>query len=798
MSTLEDTASPIADVVSLRRAGAVAHQERRFDAAVDTFRRLAERAATPAPHRAADFANLGASLRAMGKLSEAESAYRKALTLDAGCATAHHNLANLLATTERASEAESEQRAAIAALPSYAQAWNALGGLLQRRGALREAVAAFRSATRFAPAWIEPQVNLGVALLNCDCGQDAVTVLQAAIAQHPVHAPAHGNLGAVYLRAGLPARAEACLRKAIALDPQETRWRSNLAVALQMMGRHIETEQCCAEVLQMRPNYAAAHGNLLFARNYRTDLTQEEIFAEYKRWDARHAVPLAPKAPRFQRDRSPDRRLRIGYVSPDFRHHAVAFFSEPLLAAHDRTNVELFCYSEAGVEDATTARFRERADHWRPTLGMTDAAMADLIRTDQIDILIDLAGHTAANRLLVFARRPAPVQVASLLGHGYTSGLSAMDGILVDDVTAPPGCEHLFSETMVRIGRLPFVYRPPEGMPDVAPVPALRNGFITFGHFGRPERLNEQVVAAWARILHAVPNSRLMLNTRALQEPEFRLLIAARFAQQGICADRLVLGFTQPQTRTWDAYGDVDIALDPFPHNAGTTTIEALWLGVPVVTLACRPSVGTLGAGILNAVGMRGWIARDVNSYVARAVAAAADLTELARLREVLRGTIQASPICDAKGLAALTERAYRALWERWISGDAHRLRLLFGSGQRDAAERLARSMISRDSDSATAYHVLALLAHDAGRPDEAATAIRAAIERAPNDPEMHANLAAIQRVLGELGAAEGSARTALRLAPASVQAYNNLGNILRDAGRWPESIADRVPPRGV
>ncbi len=778
------------DGAALRLAGVAAHRERRYEAAIDAFRRLVERPVPSNGQRAGDLANLGAALRAGGKDEDAEAAYRAAIALDPGCAAAHHNLGNLLAATGRVEAAEAAQRAALSCLPGYAQAWNALGGQLQRRGALREAADAFAASVRHAPGWVEAKVNLGVALLNCDLGQEAMEVLRDAIGLAPVNAAAHGNLGAVYLRAGLPLRAETCLRQAVALDPRETRWRSNLAVALQMQGRHAETEQCCREVLAMRPGYAAAHGNLLFAMNYRDDLTPQQIFAEYAEWNARHAAPLAPAAPRFANDRTPGRRLRVGYVSPDFRHHAVAFFSEPLLAAHDRVAIELFCYSELGNEDAATTRFRALADHWRPTLGMSDAAMVELIQADGIDVLVDLAGHTSANRLLVFARRAAPVQVASLLGHGYTSGLAAMDGILVDDVTVPLGTEGLFSETMVRIGRLPFVYRPPEGMPEVAPAPVLRKGYVTFGHFGRPERLNEAVIATWARILLAVPGARLMLNTRAMQEAEFRTLIAARFAARGIPAERLDLVFTHPQTRTWEAYGDVDIALDPFPHNAGTTTVEALWLGVPVVTLASRPSVGTLGAGILTAAGLADWVAADVDDYVARAVAAASNSEALARLRQELRPRLRASPLCDAAGLARRTEQAYRALWERWAGGDAARLRGYYGEGQSEAAARLARRMIARDSDAATAEHVLALLAHADGRAEDAAAAIGRAIALSPGDAEMRANQAAILRVRGDLGAAEAAARAALAMQPGSIQAMNNLGNILRDAGRWAESAA--------
>ena len=330
------------------------------------------------------------------------------------------------------------------------------------------------------------------------------------------------------------------------------------------------------------------------------------------------------RIPAFDLDRSPERRLRVGYVSPDFRQHAVALFAEPLLAAHDHSAVELHCYAEVPAPDAVTERFRALADHWHSTVGLSDEELAEQIRRDRIDVLVDLAGHTAGNRLLAFARKPAPVQVAWLLGHGYTSGLSAMDAFLADAELAPPGSDGLFSERLVRLSRIPLAYAPPAEMPDVAPLPARANGFVTFGYFGRTVRLNDAVLAAWARILHAVPGSRLMLNSAPFGEPAGREQMAARFAALGIDPARLDLVYTSPQPRTWAAYGEIDIALDPFPHNAGTTTIEALWQGVPVLTLAGRPTVGRFGAAILHAVGLDDWVTDDVDAYVARAVTAAA------------------------------------------------------------------------------------------------------------------------------------------------------------------------------
>jgi predicted O-linked N-acetylglucosamine transferase (SPINDLY family) len=571
--------------------------------------------------------DLGVLLRAAGRLREAEAAYRRALETDPSLVQALGNMGNVLLDQHRPIEAQHVLRQALHHTPD--QAW------LLRSLALSH-------------------IALGET-------EQAETALRQALAIHADDTDAHDTLGALLGHSGRPLEAEAHHRAALPHSAQPHRVLSNLAIALQTQGRHSEAERCCREALTTRPDYAVAHSNLLFSLNYREDLTPQAIFAEYRRWDAQHAAPLAPTmrpAPQPHHGR----RLRVGYVSADFRQHAVAWFAEPLLAAHDRTHIELFCYSGVTIPDAITDRFRTLAEHWRITVGLDDATLAETIRRDGIDVLVDLGGHTAASRLLMFARRPAPVQVSYLLGHGYSSGMSEMDAFLADAELAPPGADALFSERLIRLPRIPLAYAAPDAMPDVAQLPGLREGRLTYGYFGRMERLNETVIATWARILREAPGSRLMLNSLPLREPAFRDLIAARFAAHDISADRLAMVATAPQPATWSAYGDVDVALDPFPHNAGTTTIEALWQGVPVVTLTGRPSVGRFGTMILRAVGMGDWVNEDTDSYVRCALQAATDVKRLAALRAGLRSRVAASPLCDAAGLARDVEAAYRML----------------------------------------------------------------------------------------------------------------------------------------
>jgi predicted O-linked N-acetylglucosamine transferase (SPINDLY family) len=541
-----------------------------------------------------------------------------------------------------------------------------LGNVLLDQHRPDEAATALTEAHRLAPDQTWLMRSLALSHMARGTPDRAEPLLRRALEIDPADAAVHDTLGALLGQTGRPIEAETHHRAALPAQRERHRGLSNLAVVLHMQGRYAEAEACYREALVLRPDYASGHSNLLFGLSYRTDMSAEQIFAEYRSWDRQHALKLAPDDPQFALDPAPGRRLRIGYVSADFRHHAAALFAEPLLAAHDRDAVELFCYGEVAVPDEVTERFRTLADHWRSTVGLSDAAMADMIREDRIDVLVDLAGHTAGSRLLVFARKPAPVQVAYLLGHGYTTGLSAMDAFLADAFLTPQDADALFSERVMRLPRIPLVYSPPDAMPPVGPLPAMENAFVTFGYFGRPERLNDDVIVTWSSILHNLAGSRLVLNTKAFREAAFCDLIAARFAARGIARAQLDLICTEPQTRTWAAYGKIDIALDPFPHNAGTTTIEALWQGVPIVSLAGRPSVGRFGSMILHAVGLDDWVSNDTEGYVARCIDAAADLPALAHLRAGLRARFAASPLRDAADLARLVETAYRSLWDEW------------------------------------------------------------------------------------------------------------------------------------
>ena len=725
---------------------------------------------------AADFqANLGVVLRAAGRAAEAEAAYHAALAADPGFAPAHNNLGNMAREAGRFKDAEACYRRAVASNPSYAEAWHGLGVALQRQDRPAEAEQALERAAGLRPDRADILSDLATTLMALQKFNEASALLTKAVETDPNSALALGNLGALKLRIGHLVAAEQATARAMALAPNEQRWVSNLGVIAKDLARYSDAERLFRRALALKPDYALAHANLLFCLNYHPERSAGDIFAEYQRFDEAHARRHMPASPVFANDPNPERRLRVGFLSPDFREHAARHFLDPLLRHLDRSKIEVVCYAEVLNEDHVTAAFKALADAWRSTVGLSDDEVAALIRKDRIDILVDFGGHTSSSRILAMARKPAPIQVAHQLGHGYTSGLSSMDVFLSDAELTPAGCEALFAERIVRLPRIPVAYQPPEGMAEVGPLPAERNGVVTFGYFGRPERINERVVKAWSEILKQVPESRLMLNAKAFSEGAFCDLTAARFAAHGIARERLHLVYTSPQPKTWEAYGGIDIALDPFPHNAGTTTIEALWLGVPVVSVEDRPSVGRFGASLLGAVGLKDWVAKDVAGYVALAASKAGDLKALADLRANLRSRVKASPLCDGPGLARAIETTFCDLWKEWCAKTAGPERpqaSKAGLARRAAAssEAMRLDMAGRLADAAA--HLVKHLADD------------------PADADALTHLSDVHRRRGRLSDAEAAAREALEAAPHNAAAANALGNALSAQHRLKEAEA--------
>jgi predicted O-linked N-acetylglucosamine transferase (SPINDLY family) len=604
------------------------HQAGRLAEAEAAYRKII----AAKPDFAPAYANLGVALLAKGARAEAAAAFREAIRLKSDYAEAHYNLGTALDVLGPPDEAAAAYRAAIAANPELVEAHSNLGNVLSAQGRLDEALACFRQALALAPERPGLHYNLGNALNDRGALEDAAAAYRTAIGLKPDHADAHANLAIVLMNQGRIEEADAGFRHALGLAPDNADIRSNW----------------------------------LFCLNYKADLSAEKIFAAHRDWEARHGQA----APRLghTNDRAPTRRLKIAYVSPDFRMHSVAYFLEPLLKTHNRETVEVTCYAEVAKPDQVTARLQSLADHWVSTVGMSDEALATRIQADSIDILVDCAGHTAHNRLRVFARKPAPVQ-ATWLGYPNTTGLSAIDFRLVDAVTDPPGADALASERLIRLPGGFLCYAGASDAPEPAPPPCLASGVVTFGSFNNPAKLSPQTLDAWAALLKRLPNARLLLKGKPFADKATRDLYMARLAKRGIAAERVDLtGWMPGIAHHLALYERVDIALDPFPYSGTTTTCEALWMGVPVIALRGERHSGRVGASLLSQIGAGDWIADSVDDYVARAAALAADPQNLRALRNNLRTRVAASSLCDRVAFTQNIEAAYRQMWQAWCA----------------------------------------------------------------------------------------------------------------------------------
>jgi protein O-GlcNAc transferase len=559
----------------------------------------------------------------------------------------------------RAAEAAKAGETAAALDPANGDAlWLALVAR-DAAGDLAGATARAREGLARHPARLDFATMLALLLDRAASRAEAYDVARAARDRHPDDAKAvfvHAMLAQKVWRL---AEAEAGFARAAELDPASVDAQFGLGNCALEEGRFPEARARYERALALRPDHEPAWINRLYASNYDPAVDAGKRRAMHEAWAAKFAEPHFPAAPPVARD--PGKRLRVGYVSGDFRTHSVAPFVRPLFRHHDRRDFEIFAYANVETPDAETAMLRGLADHWRSIFDGDDDAAAATVRADGIDILIDLSAHTSGNRLGVFARKPAAVQ-ASWLGYCGTSGLRAIDWFLTDRHIVPEGHEAAFTEGVWRMP-VAYAFEPQDALPAVAAAPILEKGHATFGHFGRLARINDAVLGVWARVLAAVPGARLLLNTLALNDADLRARLAARFAARGGDTTRLDFASTHPQSVTWDAYAAVDIALDPFPFNAGATTFEALWLGVPVLTLEAEPPFGRMGGSILRAGGLAEWIAADADSYVALAARAAADPQALAAIRAGLRARLRASPLLDGKGFVRSFEAALRGMW---------------------------------------------------------------------------------------------------------------------------------------
>jgi predicted O-linked N-acetylglucosamine transferase (SPINDLY family) len=617
------------------------------------------RALTLAPGNVQHAYTLGQALTAQGRHGEAASAYRRALAASPQSSAIHYALGLTLAAAGHLDAAATAFDRAAHLDPAFAAAEFQLGQALQRLGRLEEAASAYERGLAREPASLGPLVNLGAVLGLLGRHVEAEDVARRAIRLDPRRSEPYANLGKSLCEAGLNNNAVDAFERALAQGLRDAELLNDLGGALYNAGLAEQAVSRYREAVAADPGFHPVRSNMLLAMNY--EMTDAAALRAAHREADRHSIPPAA-VPRVRRGE----RLRIGYVSPDFRAHSVSFFIEPLLAQHDRRRVEAVCYAVNARQDGVTARLRRLADGWVEAAALSHEALAERVRADRIDVLVDLAGHTGGNRLPAFALRPAPVQM-TWLGYPTVTGLRAIDYRITDAAVDPPHEDDAAAdaERPLRLPASYFCYRPMTDAPAVAALPARSGDAPTFGSFNNLMKVSPRTLDLWAAVLQAVPRARLVLKNRALVDAVTRIRIAERFAARGVDPARLVMtGWEAESARHLDWYNRIDIALDTFPYNGATTTCEALWMGVPVASLAGATHASRMGASILGAAGLPDWVARDEAGLIALCTRWASDLDALAALRAGLRERLLASPLMDeaafARDYEALVERAAR------------------------------------------------------------------------------------------------------------------------------------------
>jgi predicted O-linked N-acetylglucosamine transferase (SPINDLY family) len=563
-----------------------------------------------------------------------------------------------LAQSGLLAEAVKTLRRALMLAPDRPEIHNNYGNVLQRTGDLSGAMACYHAALKRRPDYAQAWANLGIALHESGDAQAAIGCFDTVLAAHPEDGASWSHRGVALAALGRLAEAEQSHRRAVQASPERADGYNNFAILLKDLGRLDEAREHYAKAMQYAPGDAAIHSNALMCLCYDETIEAPALVAAHRGWATRHAPARA--APDFS-DYGDSGPLRIGYVSPDFRAHSVAYFLDSVFRRHDPARVSVHCYADVSAPDAMTARLRKSAAHWHDSYGMSDAALAEQIRADRIQVLVDLAGHTANNRLAVFGRRVAPVQV-TWLGYGATTGLPQMDYRVTDARIDPPGAgDAWWTEQLYRLPGGSLCYAPPDDCPLAV---AAEPGPVTFGSFNNYSKINPSVVALWARVLCAVDGSRLLLKARQLADVATGERLRRQFERQAIDPTRIEFA---ARTQSYDdhmaCYGRVDVALDCFPYNGVTTTCEALWMGCPVVTLDGEWSIARYGTSLLHAADCAQWVAQDPDEFVK----IAGGLAHSRISRADLRARIAGAALTDARIVAAGLEDAYHTMWRGWV-----------------------------------------------------------------------------------------------------------------------------------
>ncbi|MBF0611259.1 MAG: tetratricopeptide repeat protein [Magnetococcales bacterium] len=648
---------------ALNLLGVMARAEGRAEEA----RVLAIRAMQARPQFFAYPFNLGLALLDLDHPKEAAVVFHKSVTLNPNFGDGWSALGSALRKLNRPQEALVALNNAARLLPNSAEAANMLGVALQERGEIIQAVEWYHKAVTINPRLAEAHANLGDAFLQLSQPEQAEKACRNALALKPDSAQAFNNLGNVLHDRGRMMEAIAAFRQALQLDNTFANAWNNLGNVLLYCAQPQEALHHFRQAIQIKQDFAIAHSTLLLAWHYHPEYEPRQVFADHVQWAERHERPLMTERQGFAHwDRNPERPLKVGFISPDLHRHPVGYFLEGVLANHDPRQTVIHCYSTHHQPDDFSRRMQATVEVWRDVHGKSDGEVAQIIRQDQVDILIELAGHTGKNSLLVMARKPAPIQM-SWMGYVNTTGLSAMDYLITDRWETPTPSPYPLVEKPLFMPNGYVCYRPPDFAPEVAPLPALQNGYLTFGCANNWAKINQKVLALWAKLLHRVPTSRLSLKTKSLADGDLRQRALAFFRQQGIGEERIDLQGSSPAAELLAWYNTIDLALDPFPYSGGLTTLESLWMGVPVITLPGISFASRHSLSHLNAVGLPQFVADAPEGYLAIGEYWQEHIPRLAHLRQSLRGQMAQSPACDAPRFTRDWEQRLRQCWLHWL-----------------------------------------------------------------------------------------------------------------------------------
>ena len=613
---------------------------------------------------------LGLLFGEMRQYDRALENLRKSVQLNPNYADSYCNIGKVLQDQGQIEEAALYYKKAIQMDSQHALAYNNLGTVLHAQGRQDEAIAHFQKALELNPAFGDAYYNLGTAFQDGKNPNQAVYCFTKSIELNPNLLEAYNNLGNTLAKQGKLQEAANTLRQTLGINPHFALALNNLGNVLKEQGHVHDAEALCKKAFELQPDLYEAYSNFLLFMNYNVSNDAQTIFSEHLRLGRQVSKPFPAHPFTLSNDLSPDRTLRIGYVSPDFRTHSVAYYSEPVIREHNPSLFRVFCYTNSDIEDEVTKRIKNYTDHWRDITRLNDDEAAKLILEDDIDILVDLAGHTGNNRMLLFARKPAPIQV-TWIGYPATTGLSAMDYKIVDSYTDPPGVtEQFYTERLIRMPQSFLCYLPSADCPQITDLPAPSAGKMCFGSFNNFSKVSPVTAKLWASILQAVPNATLLLKAKCFSDEQTRRYAKDMLSHEGIDSGRIELIPWEISSRSHlSLYQRVDIALDTYPYHGTTTTCEALWMGVPVITLAGSTHASRVGVSLLSNVGLPELIAKTPEEYVSKAVALAHDLEKLKSLRTSLRDMLLHSPLTDAKRVTHHLEKAYRNMWTTWCTG---------------------------------------------------------------------------------------------------------------------------------